>query len=96
MIVQEIAAFLAFSLIWLPLTGLFIWGIFLVLKHTRVPRAFAVLISCVIVAVCLHFLESERSFDKDDVYELIDVGVWLVVGMLFWGKSKRAVRTKAD
>ena len=96
MIVQEIAAFLGYSLIWLPLTGLFIWGIFLVLKYTKLPRAFAVLISCAIVAACLHFLESERSFDKDDVYELIDVGVWLVVGLLFWGKSKRVGRTKAD
>jgi hypothetical protein len=96
MIVRELAAFLAFSLIWLPLTGLFIWGFFLILKHTKLPRAFAILISCAIVAVCLHFLESARVFDKNDVYELIDVGVWLVVGMLFWGKSKRVVQTKAD
>ncbi len=96
MIVQEIVAFLAFSLVWLPLTGLFIWSLFLLLKHTRLPRAFAVFISCVVAVVCLHFLESTRVFDKNDLYELMDVCIWLIVGMLFWGKSKRDVQPKAD
>ena len=96
MIVREIVAFLGYSIIWLPLTGLFIWALFLVLKHTKLPRALVVLISCIIVAVSLHFLESLRTFDRDDVYELIDVGIWLVVGIFFWGKSNRVSRTKAD
>ena len=96
MIVQTIAEFLFFSLIWLPLTGLFIWALFLVLKHTKLPRAIAVLTSCVVVAVCLHFLESERLFDRNDFYELIDVGLWLVIGLLFGRKSKRNIPPKAD
>jgi len=95
MIVREIVAFLGYSLIWLPLTGLFIWALCLVLKHTKLPRALVVVISCLIVAVSLHFLESVRTFDKDDVYELIDVGIWLVVFMFFWGKGRHASRTKA-
>ena len=98
MIVQEIAAFLAFSLLWLPLTGLFIWGLFSVLKHTMLPRTFVLLASCLIAVVCLHFFESKGrgSFDKDDVYELIDVGVWLVVGLMLGGKSKRVVPPKTN
>jgi hypothetical protein len=93
---QEIAAFLAFSVIWLPLTGLFIWGLFSVLKHTKLSRSLALLISCVIAVVCLHFFESSGAFDKNDLYEVIDVGIWLVVGLLIGGKSKRVVSPKAD
>ena len=96
MIVHELAAFLGYSLIWLPLTGLFIWALCLVLKHTKLPRALVVVTSCIIVSVSLHFLESVRRFDKDDVYELIDVGIWLVAFMFFWGKGGRVSRTKAD
>jgi len=94
---REVASFLFFSLTWLPLTGLFIWGLFSVLKHTKLPRAFALLISCVIVVVCLHLFESTTSsFDKNDTYELIDVGIWFVVGLFFGGKRKRIVPRKRD
>jgi hypothetical protein len=98
MIVQEIAAFLAFSLVWLPLTGLFTWGLFSVLKHSKLPRTFALLTSCLIVLVCLHLFEStgRGSFDKNDVYELIDIGVWLVVGLMLGGKSERVVPPKIN
>ena len=95
MFVQEIAAFLTYSLVWLPLTGLFIWALFLVLKHTRLPRPMVLLVSCIIVAVSLHFLESVRTFDKADVYELLDIGIWLIVGLaglFFRGKGERAFR----
>jgi hypothetical protein len=96
MIIREILAYLGYSLTWLPLTGLFTWGLFLVLKHTGLARALAVLTSCVIVVLCLHFLESTRVFDKNDVYELIDVGVWLIVGLLFWGKRKIEIPPMKD
>jgi hypothetical protein len=89
---QWLARFLGASTINLPLTGVLTWGLFSVLKQTNLPRAFAVLISCIIIAVALGVLGKSAggSFDEGEVYQQIAIGIWLIVGLFFWGKPKNA------
>ncbi len=88
---EEIGVFVGFSLIWFPLIGGLSWGVFQIIKRISVMSRFAVLISCIIVAAGLRFLQSlgGAPFDQFAVYELIHSGCWMIVGMLYWSKLKR-------
>ena len=88
---QHIGHFLGASVINLALTLLLTWGPFKVFSGSKMPRAAAVVISCVIVAGGLALLTViGGELTSHNAYQTIWVGFWLVLGLLFWGKDKPA------
>ena len=84
-----IGEFIGASIVNLPLTGLPAWGLFHLLKLVM-PRQVAVFISCGVVGVPFLLLGLISGlWTRFQVYQLIAVAVWLIVGLIFWGKKKQ-------
>src|SRR5712691_5602549 len=81
-----------------PLMGLLTWGFFLLLKPLGVTRfktsglsrESRVWTSCITVGIGLLLLTvgGGDPLTTHNLFQEIAVGFWLIVGLLYWGKSK--------
>jgi len=87
---RMIGEFVGASILNIPLTGLLTWGLFLAFSRTSMSRVSATVLSCVLVAAGLLFLTAlSEPLDQNNAFQTIGVGIWLVIGLLFWGKNKK-------
>lgn len=85
---EYLAGSVGAMVLYIPLFGLlFIWLFNSIASNAKRPRLAVVVVCLCVSALCI-FLGVISNDPPFDVQRQIAVGIWLVIGLVFWGKKE--------